>query len=338
MIAALPVFLTDDELRQRLATLPAARATVPSFRPAAPALADEEPESEADLASGLEAPIEDSVGRYLREIGRVPLLMLAQEQALACRAAQRDGDDQPTADALEARQQLALHNLRLVVSIAKKYTGRGLSLMDLIQEGNIGLMRGIEKFNPARGLKLSTYATWWIRQAISRAIADQGRTIRLPVHINESIADLTAARRALTQQLNREPTPDELAEATGMPLAKVRRVVEASRHTLSLEAPLDNESERKLADVLPSDYDAEAEAHQALTRETLLAAVRRLPARERRIIELRYGLHSGEGMTLEEVGREFGCTRERIRQLEAIALKKLRHPAIGAGLRGLLAG
>lgn len=281
------------------------------------------------MITRLDDQADDPVTCWMQTIGSIPLLTPDEECVLAARAAAHDPD---------ARQQLIEHNLRLVVSIAKKYTGRGLSLLDLIQEGNIGLMRGIEKFDYTKGHKLSTYATWWIRQAITRALADQGRTIRLPVHVNEALNGIGTARRQLIQELGREPTPNELACAVAMPVTKLRRVVAASRPVLSLEAPLDDDSERHLGDVIAGPQDAAHEAEASLARQTLVAAVARLPARERRIIQLRYGLLDGEARTLEEVGRAFGCTRERIRQIEAIALKKLRHPAIGAGLRALLAG
>src|SRR3989339_579465 len=262
----------------------------------------------------------DSVRMYLSEIGRVPLIDGRKEIELARRI--RKGD-------ASAKQQLAEANLRLVVSIAKKYIGRGLSFLDLIQEGNIGLFRAVEKFDPDRGFKFSTYATWWIRQAITRAIADQARTIRIPVHMVETINKLTHTQRRLVQELGREPTVEELAVEMEMDIKKVRHIQKISQDIISLESPVGSEEDSKLGDFI-EDEDAvnpfEATNRQ-LRKENVHAMLEFLTPRERKIIEMRFGLRDGIGHTLEEVGKEFGVTRERIRQIEAKVLQKMRdHP------------
>ena len=262
----------------------------------------------------------DSVRMYLSEIGRVPLIDAKKEVELARRI--RKGD-------ASAKQQLAEANLRLVVSIAKKYIGRGLSFLDLIQEGNIGLFRAVEKFDPERGFKFSTYATWWIRQAITRAIADQARTIRIPVHMVETINKLTHTQRRLVQELGREPTVEELAVEMEMDVKKVRHIQKISQDIISLESPVGSEEDSKLGDFI-EDEDAvnpfEATNRQ-LKKENVHAMLDFLTPRERKIIEMRFGLSDGIGHTLEEVGKEFGVTRERIRQIEAKVLQKMRdHP------------
>jgi RNA polymerase primary sigma factor len=262
----------------------------------------------------------DSIRLYLCEIGKVPLLTAKEEVDLARRI--KKGDQ-------TAKKQLAEANLRLVVSIAKKYIGRGLSFLDLIQEGNIGLFRAVEKFDPDRGFKFSTYATWWIRQAITRAIADQARTIRIPVHMVETINKLTHAQRRLVQELGREPLVEELAAEMDMDEKKVRHILKISQETVSLEAPVGTEEDSKLGDFIEDD-DAqsplEATSRQ-LVKENIHEMLQYLSARERKIIEMRFGLKDGVGHTLEEVGHEFGVTRERIRQIEAKVLDKMKeHP------------
>ena len=262
----------------------------------------------------------DSIRLYLCEIGKVPLLTAKEEIDLAKRI--KKGDQ-------TAKQRLAEANLRLVVSIAKKYIGRGLSFLDLIQEGNIGLFRAVEKFDPERGFKFSTYATWWIRQAITRAIADQARTIRIPVHMVETINKLTHAQRRLVQELGREPLVEELAAEMDMDIKKVRHILKISQDIVSLEAPVGTEEDSKLGDFIEDDdalSPAEATNRQ-LIKENIHEMLQYLSPRERKIIEMRFGLKDGVGHTLEEVGHEFRVTRERIRQIEAKVLQKLKeHP------------
>ena len=300
--------------------------------------------------------LDDPVRMYLQEIGQVPLLTAAQEVTLAKAmeagdeaTARMDCGDYTTRHeefqlrsiierANDARQHLIQANLRLVVSIAKKYTSYGLTMMDLVQEGNIGLMRAVEKFDYTKGHKFSTYATWWIRQAITRAIADQSRTIRLPVHMGEAISQVKRASHKLQQAMQREPTPEEIASAMGVNAGKVRRTLEASMHPLSLEMPVGQEGEGRMGDFIEDErISAPAEAAAAtMLREQIEEVLLKLPERERKIIQLRYGLKDGRYRTLEEVGVEFGITRERIRQIEAVALRKLRHPHLGKKLRGYL--
>ena len=262
----------------------------------------------------------DSVRMYLSEIGRVPLIDAKKEVELARRI--RKGD-------ASAKQQLAEANLRLVVSIAKKYIGRGLSFLDLIQEGNIGLFRAVEKFDPERGFKFSTYATWWIRQAITRAIADQARTIRIPVHMVETINKLTHTQRRLVQELGREPTVEELSVEMEMDIKKVRHIQKISQDIISLESPVGSEEDSKLGDFIEDEeavnpFEA---TNRQLRKENVHSMLEFLTPRERKIIEMRFGLADGIGHTLEEVGKEFGVTRERIRQIEAKVLQKMRdHP------------
>jgi RNA polymerase primary sigma factor len=300
--------------------------------------------------------LDDPVRMYLQEIGQVPLLSADQEVTLAkqmeagddaCAKLERgayETREERIALQIEidrgnnARQHLIQANLRLVVSIAKKYTSYGLTMMDLVQEGNIGLMRAVEKFDYTKGHKFSTYATWWIRQAITRAIADQSRTIRLPVHMGEAISQVKRASHKLQQAMQREPTPEEIADAMGVNATKVRRTLEASMHPLSLEMPVGQEGEGRMGDFIEDDrISAPAEAAAAtMLREQIEEVLQKLPERERKIIQLRYGLKDGRYRTLEEVGVEFGITRERIRQIEAVALRKLRHPHLGKKLRGYL--
>jgi RNA polymerase primary sigma factor len=310
----------------------------------------------AELPDLTDIALDDPVRMYLQEIGQVPLLSAEQEVVLAkqmesgdyARACLDHEDYQSWQDRMaleqqimrgtEARQHLIQANLRLVVSIAKKYTSYGLTMMDLVQEGNIGLMRAVEKFDYTKGHKFSTYATWWIRQAITRAIADQSRTIRLPVHMGEAISQVKRTSHKLQQTMQREPTPEEIADAMGMNPTKVRRTLEASMHPLSLEMPVGQEGEGRMGDFIEDErISTPADAAAAsMLREQIEEVLQKLPERERKIIQLRYGLKDGRYRTLEEVGVEFGITRERIRQIEAVALRKLRHPHLGKKLRGYL--
>lgn len=272
---------------------------------------------------------DDSVRMYLREIGRIPLLSTEEEVRIAKRVAHGD---------MLAKRKLTEANLRLVVSIAKKYIGRGLSLLDLIQEGNIGLQRAVEKFDYTKGFKFSTYATWWIRQAITRAIADQARTIRIPVHMIETINKLIRHQRQLVQELGREPTPSEIAEAMEVDEDKVHHIIKISQDTVSLEAPVGEEEDSHLKDFL-EDKDSlspEDAAINELMKGDVEEFLQSLPPREQKILRMRFGLEDGKSHTLEEVGREFGVTRERIRQIEAKALKKLEKSDDARKLRDYL--
>jgi len=264
--------------------------------------------------------IDDPVRMYLKEIGRVPLLTAEEEVALAKRMEQ--GDE-------EAKKQLAEANLRLVVSIAKRYVGRGMLFLDLIQEGNLGLIKAVEKFDYGKGFKFSTYATWWIRQAITRAIADQARTIRIPVHMVETINKLIRVSRQLLQELGRDPTPEEIAAAMEIPVERVREIQKVAQEPVSLETPIGEEEDSHLGDFI-EDEEAPAPAEAAsyiLLKEQLESVLDTLTPREEKVLRLRFGLDDGRSRTLEEVGQEFGVTRERIRQIEAKALRKLRHPS-----------
>ena len=270
--------------------------------------------------------VDDPVRMYLREIGRIPLLTFDQELDLAKRIL--DGDE-------DAKKQLAESNLRLVVSIAKKYVGRGMLFLDLIQEGNMGLIKAVEKFDYTKGFKFSTYATWWIRQAITRAIADQARTIRIPVHMVETINKLIRTSRHLLQQLGREPTPEEIAEEMEIPVEKVMEIQKIAQDPVSLETPIGEEDDSHLGDFIqdddsPAPHDSAA---YTLLKEQLEEVMNTLTPREAKVLKLRFGLEDGKARTLEEVGREFEATRERIRQIEAKALRKLRHPSRSKKLR-----
>ena len=273
--------------------------------------------------------VDDPVKMYLTDIGQVPLLSTEEEAELAKRML--DGDE-------DAKQKLSEANLRLVVSIAKRYVGRGMLFLDLIQEGNLGLMKAVEKFDYTKGFKFSTYATWWIRQAITRAIADQARTIRIPVHMVETINRQVRAQRALLQELGREPTPEEIGEYMGIPAEKVVEIQKIAQDPVSLETPIGEEEDSHLVDfiedtktIAPGDMAA-----QSMLREQLIAALHKLTPREEKVIRLRYGLDDGRQRTLEEVGKEFNVTRERIRQIEAKALRKLRNPSKSKKLRDYL--
>ena len=273
--------------------------------------------------------IEDPVRMYLKEIGKVPLLSAEEEVELAKRMA--DGDE-------EAKKRLAEANLRLVVSIAKRYVGRGMLFLDLIEEGNLGLIKAVEKFDYHKGFKFSTYATWWIRQAITRAIADQARTIRIPVHMVETINKLIRVSRQLLQELGREPAPEEIAAELDMPVERVREILKISQEPVSLETPIGEEEDSHLGDFIQDDnvpVPAEAAAF-TLLKEQLNEVLGTLTEREQKVLKLRFGLEDGRARTLEEVGKVFNVTRERIRQIEAKALRKLRHPSRSRKLRDYL--
>ena len=273
--------------------------------------------------------IEDPVRMYLKEIGKVPLLSADEEVELAKRMAEGDED---------AKKRLAEANLRLVVSIAKRYVGRGMLFLDLIQEGNLGRIKAVEKFDYHKGFKFSTYATWWIRQAITRAIADQARTIRIPVHMVETINKLIRVSRQLLQELGREPTPEEIAAELDMPVERVREILKISQEPVSLETPIGEEEDSHLGDFIQDDnvpVPAEAAA-QTLLKEQLDEVLDTLTEREQKVLRLRFGMDDGRARTLEEVGKEFDVTRERIRQIEAKALRKLRHPSRSRKLRDYL--
>ncbi len=335
-----------------------AEAGVPVREPSDEQITEEEPAGAPpiDLDEGLsDALLGDSVRLYLREIGQVPLLTAEQEKRLAqtiergqlaqARLKTVPPDSREAAQLRaqiaagdEARQQMAAANLRLVVSIAKRYRDRGLPLLDLIQEGSLGLLRAIEKFDHDKGFKFSTYATWWIKQALSRALADQSRLVRLPVHLGETLNRIQAARRQLTQSLGREPNDGELAQFLNMSEEKLRELRRTAQDPVSLATPVGEEADSTLADFIPDPHalDADDAAASGMLRQQIATALDQLTERERRVLELRYGLADGQPRTLEEVGRAFGVTRERVRQIEVKALRKLRHPRLGKLLKDYL--
>ncbi|HIQ97572.1 MAG TPA: RNA polymerase sigma factor RpoD [Candidatus Limivivens merdigallinarum] len=282
---------------------------------------------DVDVLEGVST--EDPVRMYLKEIGNVPLLSTEEEIELAKRV--EEGDE-------AAKKKLTEANLRLVVSIAKKYVGRGMPFLDLIQEGNMGLMKAVDKFDYSKGYKFSTYATWWIRQAITRGIADTGRTIRVPVHMVETINKTLRMTRTLLQELGREPTPEEVAERLNVPVSRVREVLKISRDPVSLDTPIGEEDDSHLGDFIEDDsaLSPSDSAAFSMLREELNMALESLTERERQVVELRFGLRDGRARTLEEVGKEFNVTRERIRQIEAKALRKLRHPSRSKRLKDFL--
>ncbi|NLM44740.1 MAG: RNA polymerase sigma factor RpoD [Clostridiales bacterium] len=294
-----------------------------------PPMDDEDESVELDLSVPEGVSIDDPVRMYLKEIGKVPLLSPEEEVELAKRM--KEGD-------LEAKKKLTEANLRLVVSIAKRYVGRGMLFLDLIQEGNLGLIKAVEKFDYEKGFKFSTYATWWIRQAITRAIADQARTIRIPVHMVETINKLIRVSRQLLQELGRDPLPEEIAEEMGLSEEKVREIQRIAQEPVSLETPIGEEEDSHLGDFIPDD-DVPAPAEAAaftLLKEQLIEVLDTLTPREEKVLRLRFGLDDGRARTLEEVGKEFNVTRERIRQIEAKALRKLRHPSRSKKLKDYL--
>lgn len=327
--------------------------------PQTPEAAPEIDDIDLSMPEGIS--IDDPVRMYLKEIGKVPLLSADEEINIAMRMEKGDeakqmlesgvnADGKPLTDeekkqcqsaiddGTQAKRLLAEANLRLVVSIAKRYVGRGMLFLDLIQEGNLGLIKAVEKFDYRKGYKFSTYATWWIRQAITRAIADQARTIRIPVHMVETINKLIRVSRQLLQEYGREPTPEEIAKAMGISEAKVREIIKIAQEPVSLETPIGEEEDSHLGDFIPDDdapAPAEAASH-ALMREQLWDVLNTLPPREEKVLRLRFGLDDGNQRTLEEVGREFKVTRERIRQIEAKALRKLRHPSRSKKLKDYL--
>jgi RNA polymerase primary sigma factor len=334
-------FVTQDEV---LAAFPEAETDVEALDNLYTKLAEEgidvfevgeeenkqsELEKELEVITTIEeSQITDPVRMYLKEIGRIPLLKAEEEVSLAQRAEKGD---------LRAVEKLTQANLRLVVSIAKKYVGRGLTLLDLIQEGNIGLIRAVEKFDWKKGFKFSTYATWWIRQAITRAIADQARTIRIPVHMVETINRYIRSSRKLMQELGREPTAEEVAKEMGIETTKVREIIKVSQEPTSLEAPVGEEKDSILGDFIPDEeIRPEDAASHELLKSHISEVLDTLNDREKKVLKLRFGLEDGRQRTLEEVGKEFGVTRERIRQIEAKALRKLRHPTRSKKLKDYL--
>ena len=333
MNALMEMDMDPDQLDKVLETLEALGVEVvneldpqPEAEPAAPEPA-EKVEDDLSVPEGIS--IDDPVRMYLKEIGKVPLLTAEEEIEIAKRL--ETGDE-------EAKKKLSEANLRLVVSIAKRYVGRGMLFLDLIQEGNLGLIKAVEKFDYRKGFKFSTYATWWIRQAITRAIADQARTIRIPVHMVETINKLIRVSRQLLQQYGREPTPEEIAKEMGISESKVREIIKIAQEPVSLETPIGEEEDSHLGDFIPDD-DAPAPAEAAsfaLMKEQLLDVLDTLTPREEKVLRLRFGLDDGRQRTLEEVGKEFNVTRERIRQIEAKALRKLRHPSRSKKLRDFL--
>jgi len=319
-----------DDIYERLTTM--GIDVVPEVRDLETVEVASEPsseEAEVDLSVPEGVEIDDPVRMYLKEIGRIPLLSPEEEVELAKQMEKGD---------LAAKRRLVEANLRLVVSIAKRYVGRGMLFLDLIQEGNLGLIKAVEKFDYRKGYKFSTYATWWIRQAITRAIADQARTIRIPVHMVETINKLIRVSRQLLQELGRDPTPDEIAREMDITEDKVREIMKIAQEPVSLETPIGEEEDSHLGDFI-EDHDAQAPAEEAsftLLREQLNEVLQTLTEREQRVLRLRFGLDDGRARTLEEVGQKFGVTRERIRQIEAKTLRKLRHPSRSKKLKDYL--
>ncbi len=317
--------MEPDQLDKVLETLEALGVEVINENEPAPVAAPTAVQEDlTDMSAPEGVSIDDPVRMYLKEIGKVPLLTAEEEVEIAKQL--ENGTDE---EKEEAKRKLAEANLRLVVSIAKRYVGRGMLFLDLIQEGNLGLIKAVEKFDYTKGFKFSTYATWWIRQAITRAIADQARTIRIPVHMVETINKLIRVSRQLLQEYGREPTPEEIAKEMGISEAKVREIIKIAQEPVSLETPIGEEEDSHLGDFIPDD-DAPAPAEAAsfaLMKEQLMEVLDTLTPREEKVLRLRFGLDDGHQRTLEEVGKVFNVTRERIRQIEAKALRKLRHPS-----------
>lgn len=332
---ATPYSLSADEMDKLIQKVEDAGISVvdengePTFHSLKHSEKEAEKAQKEDLSTPTGVKINDPVRMYLKEIGRVPLLTAEEEVDLALKI--EEGNQ-------EAKQKLAEANLRLVVSIAKRYVGRGMQFLDLIQEGNMGLMKAVEKFDYRKGFKFSTYATWWIRQAITRAIADQARTIRIPVHMVETINKLIRIQRQLLQDLGREPTPEEIGAEMDLPTEKVREILKIAQEPVSLETPIGEEDDSHLGDFI-EDQEATSPADHAayeLLKEQLEDVLDTLTDREENVLRLRFGLDDGRTRTLEEVGKVFGVTRERIRQIEAKALRKLRHPSRSKQLRDFL--
>ena len=325
------LYIEPEQLDQVLENLEALGVTVINENDPQPALSNEDSLIDpSDLSVPDNVSVDDPVRMYLKEIGKYPLLTTEEEIALAKQIADGTPEEQAA-----AKKKLSESNLRLVVSIAKRYVGRGMQFLDLIQEGNLGLMKAVEKFDYTKGYKFSTYATWWVRQAISRSIADQARTIRIPVHMVETINKLIRVNRQLAQELGRDPTPAEIAKEMGISESKVREIIKIAQEPVSLETPIGEEEDSHLGDFI-EDENAPAPADvasNAMMREQLQEVLHSLTPREEKVIRLRFGLDDGRSRTLEEVGKEFNVTRERIRQIEAKALRKIRHPVRSKKLR-----
>ena len=328
------LYIEPDQLDKVLENLEALGGTVINENDPQPAQSSEDtPIDTINLSVPDGVSSDDPVRLYLKEIGKYPLLTTEEEIALAKQIAEGTPEEQAA-----AKKKLSEANLRLVVSIAKRYVGRGMQFLDLIQEGNLGLIKAAEKFDYTKGYKFSTYATWWVRQAITRAIADQARTIRIPVHMVETINKLIRVSRQLLQELGREPTPEEITAEMNMPVDRVREILKISQEPVSLETPIGEEEDSHLGDFIP-DEDAPAPAEAAsrtLLKEQLSEILGTLTPREEKVLRLRFGLEDGRPRTLEEVGKEFDVTRERIRQIEAKALRKLRHPSRSKKLKDFL--
>ena len=328
------LYIEPDQLDKVLENLEALGVTVINENDPQPAQSSEDtPIDTINLSVPDGVSSDDPVRLYLKEIGKYPLLTTEEEIALAKQIAEGTPEEQAA-----AKKKLSEANLRLVVSIAKRYVGRGMLFLDLIQEGNLGLIKAVEKFDYTKGYKFSTYATWWIRQAISRAIADQARTIRIPVHMVETINKVIRVSRQLMQELGHDPSPEEISEEMGMPVDKVREILKIAQEPVSLETPIGEEEDSHLGDFIPDEGVSEPSeaASFTLLKEQLVDVLGTLTPREEKVLKLRFGIEDGRTRTLEEVGKEFNVTRERIRQIEAKALRKLRHPSRSKKLKDFL--